>query len=37
MPLAGFSDGRYRLAIKVTDRVSGTSLTRDVNFNLTGF
>ena len=37
MPLLSFPDGRYRLAIKVTDKVSGKSLTRDVNFNLTGF
>jgi hypothetical protein len=32
VPLAGFQDGQYRLAIRVTDLVSGKSITRDVNF-----
>ena len=35
-PLTRFSDGSYRLAITVTDRVSGRSLTRDVLFTIAG-
>ena len=34
--LARFSDGNYRLAITVTDRVSGRTLTRDVPFTIAG-
>jgi hypothetical protein len=34
VPLAGFQDGEYRLAIRVTDLISGRSLTRDVNFTV---
>ena len=34
IPLTGFQDGAYRLAIRVTDLVSGKSLTRDVNFTV---
>jgi hypothetical protein len=34
VPLASFAEGEYRLAIKVTDKVSGKVITRDVNFNV---
>jgi hypothetical protein len=34
VPLAGFVEGKYRLSIKVTDLVSGKSLTRDVTFSV---
>ena len=34
VPLASFGEGQYRLAIKVTDKVSGKVLTRDVNFTV---
>ena len=34
VPLASFAEGQYRLAIKVTDKVSGKVLTRDVNFTV---
>ena len=36
MPLASFSDGRYRLAITITDKVSRKSITRDVVFDVAG-
>jgi len=36
MPLDRFSDGDFRLEIKVTDNTSGKSLTRDVNFTVAG-
>jgi hypothetical protein len=32
VPLASFGEGQYRLSIKVTDKVSGKVLSRDVNF-----
>jgi hypothetical protein len=32
--LAGFDAGDYRLAIRVTDLLSGKSITRDVNFTV---
>lgn len=35
VPLASFPDGDYRLEIKVTDKLSTKSLTRDVNFTVT--
>ncbi len=35
VPLASFPEGDYRLEVKVTDTVSGTSLTRDVPFTVT--
>jgi len=35
VPLASFPAGDYRLEIKVTDKLSTTSLTRDVNFTVT--
>ena len=34
VPLAAFQDGRYRLAIRVTDLISGKSITRDVHFTV---
>jgi hypothetical protein len=35
VPLASFPAGDYRLEIKVTDKLSTKSLTRDVNFTVT--
>jgi hypothetical protein len=35
IPLAGFAPGEYRLAIKVTDRLSGKFVMRDVTFTVT--
>jgi hypothetical protein len=34
VPLASFQEGEYRLAIRVTDLISGKSITRDVNFTV---
>ena len=34
VPLAGFQEGEYRLAIKVTDLVSGRSISREVTFTV---
>jgi hypothetical protein len=34
VPLAGFEDGDYRLAIKVTDLVSSRSLSREISFSV---
>lgn len=34
VPLATFPAGDYRLDIKVTDKTSGTSITRDLNFSV---
>ncbi|MDE3156577.1 MAG: hypothetical protein KGN76_15865 [Acidobacteriota bacterium] len=34
IPLATFPVGDYRLAIKVTDKTSGKTITRDVNFSV---
>jgi hypothetical protein len=34
IPLGGFRPGDYRLAIKVTDRLSGKSVMRDVTFTV---
>ena len=34
IPLAGFPEGAFRLQITVTDNAAGTSLVRDVNFNV---
>jgi hypothetical protein len=36
VPLTSFPEGNYRLEIKVTDKVSSKSLTRDVNFSVSG-
>ncbi len=35
VPLATFPAGDYRLEIKVTDKLSTKSLTRDINFTVT--
>jgi hypothetical protein len=34
VPLASFGEGQYRLAVKISDKVSGKVLTRDVNFTV---
>jgi hypothetical protein len=34
VPLASFGEGEYRLAIKISDKVAGKTLTRDVNFTV---
>jgi hypothetical protein len=34
IPLRGFRDGNYRLAIRVIDLLSGESITRDVQFSV---
>jgi hypothetical protein len=34
VPLKSFPEGEYRLEIKVTDKVNGKSVTRDVNFTV---
>lgn len=34
VPLTSFGEGQYRLEIKITDKVSGKTLTRDVNFTI---
>ncbi len=34
VPLAGFQEGEYRLAILITDHLAGTSLSRDVFFTV---
>ncbi len=34
VPLASFGEGSYRLSVKITDKVSGKVLTRDVNFTV---
>ena len=36
VPLASFPEGDYRLEIKVTDKIASKSLTRDVNFSVSG-
>jgi hypothetical protein len=36
VPLASFPEGEYRLEIKVTDKLANKSLTRDVNFSVSG-
>ena len=36
VPLASFPEGEYRLEIKVTDKIANKSLTRDVNFTVSG-
>jgi hypothetical protein len=36
VPLASFPEGDYRLEIVVTDRIANKSLTRDVNFTVSG-
>ena len=34
VPLASFPVGEYRLEIKVTDKVSGQTLTQNANFTV---
>jgi hypothetical protein len=36
VPLASFPEGDYRLEIKVTDKIANKSVTRDVNFTVSG-
>jgi hypothetical protein len=36
VPLASFPEGDYRLEIKVTDKISGKSIARNVNFSVAG-
>lgn len=36
VPLASFPEGDYRLEIKVTDKLANKSLTREVNFSVSG-
>jgi len=36
VPLATFPEGDYRLEIKVTDKIANKSVTRDVNFTVSG-
>jgi hypothetical protein len=36
VPLASFTEGEYRLEIKVTDKLANKTLTRDVNFSVAG-
>jgi hypothetical protein len=36
VPLASFPEGEYRLEIKITDKLANKTLTRDVNFNVSG-
>jgi len=36
VPLSSFPAGDYRLEIKVTDKLANKSLTREVNFSITG-
>jgi hypothetical protein len=34
VPLKGFQEGEYRLAVQVTDLLSGQSISRDVYFHV---
>jgi hypothetical protein len=34
VPLSGFQEGEYRLAIRITDNLAGTSISRDVFFTV---
>jgi len=36
VPLASFPEGDYRLEIKITDKLANKSLTREVNFSVSG-
>jgi hypothetical protein len=36
VPLTSFPEGEYRLEIKITDKASGKTLTKDVNFTVKG-
>ena len=35
-PLASFGEGQYRLAVKITDKAAGKTITRDVKFTVKG-
>ena len=36
VPLASFGEGQYRLAVKITDKAAGKTITRDVKFTVKG-
>jgi len=36
VPLSSFPEGDYRLEIKVTDKIANKSVTRDINFSVSG-
>ena len=36
VPLASFGEGEYRLAVKITDKAAGKTITRDVKFTVKG-
>lgn len=36
VPLGSFPEGDYRLEIKITDKIANKSLTRDINFSVSG-
>src|SRR5436190_9682901 len=36
VPLASFPEGEYRLEIKIVDKIANKTLTRDVNFSISG-
>jgi len=36
VPLASFPEGDYRLEIKIVDKIANKTLTRDVNFSISG-
>jgi len=36
VPLASFPEGDYRLEIKITDKIANKTLTREVNFSISG-
>ena len=36
VPLASFGEGQYRLAMKITDKAAGKTMTRDVKFTVKG-
>ncbi len=36
VPLASFPEGEYRLEIKISDKASGKTLTKDINFTVKG-
>jgi hypothetical protein len=36
VPLTSFPEGDYRLEIKISDKASGKTLTKDINFTVKG-
>jgi hypothetical protein len=36
VPLASFGEGQYRLAVKITDKAAGKTISRDVKFTVKG-